>query len=170
MMKIYSLIATFLLISILCFAQEDPEKRLNELGIDLPEMSQPIANYVKYVQTGNLIFLAGHGPTGEEFRGKVGSDLSIEEGYSGARNTCINLIATLKAATGDLSKVKRIVKVTGMVNSAPDFYDQPKVVNGCSDLLTEVFGEKGKHARAAVGMASLPGNICVEIEIIVEVE
>ena len=156
--------------SFLSFAQDGPEKRLKDLGIELPEMSQPIATYVKYVQTGNLIFLAGHGPTGEEFRGKIGSDLSIEEGYAGARNTCINLIATLKAATGDLNKVKRIIKVTGMVNSDQNFYDQPKVVNGCSDLLTEVFGKKGKHARAAVGMASLPGNICVEIEMIVEVE
>jgi len=150
-------------------AQEDPESILNSLGIELPEMSEPIANFVNFTRSGNLIFLAGHGPAGEEFKGKLGKDLGIEQGYEAARSTAINLLATLKAATGDLNKVKKILKVTGMVNSSADFYEQPKVVNGCSDLLTRVFGEKGKHARAAVGMSSLPGNIPVEIEMIVEV-
>lgn len=155
-------------------AQDSPASKLKQLGITLPEVSAPMANYVKYVQTGNLVFLAGHGHCGEPVegdRGKLGKDLTIEQGYQAARRVGICLLASLNDAVGgDLSRVKRIVKVTGMVNSADDFYDQPKVVNGCSDLMVEVFGEKGKHARAAVGMASLPSNLTVEIEMIVEVE
>lgn len=163
----------FLCIATMVMGQYDPEKKLAELGIDLPEVSQPIANYVKYVRSGNLVFLAGHGPMNpldETNTGKVGSDLTIEQGYAAARSTGIGMLATLKAAVGNLDQVVRVVKVTGMVNSAPDFYDQPRVVNGFSDLMTEVFGDKGKHARAAVGMVSLPSNICVEIEMIVEVK
>ncbi len=147
---------------------QTPEDRLSALGIELPTPSAPIANYVKYVQTGNLLFLSGHGPCDQDHLGKVGSDLTIEEGYASARNTGICLLATLKSAVGDLSRVKRIVRVFGMVNATENFTDHPKVINGCSDLMTEVFGENGKHVRAAVGMASLPGNIPVEIEMIVE--
>jgi enamine deaminase RidA (YjgF/YER057c/UK114 family) len=152
---------------------QTPEQKLTSLGIELIEPTKPIANYVKAVRTGNLIFLSGHGPSksdGTSITGKLGADLTIEEGQHAARVTTISLLSTLKAEIGDLSKVVRIVKLTGMVNCTPDFYDQPKVMNGCSDLLVEVFGEKGKHARAAIGMVSLPNNIAVEIEMVVEVE
>jgi len=151
----------------------DPEARLKELGITLPEPPQPVANYVNGVRTGNLIFLAGKGPKradGTEIIGKLGAGVSIEQGYEAARLTAINQLAVLKAMLGDLKKVKRIVKVLGMVNSDPDFVEQPKVINGFSDLMVEVFGERGRHARAAVGMASLPRGQAVEIELIVEVE
>ncbi len=151
----------------------DPEAKLEELGISLRTPSAPVANYVNAVRTGNLIFLAGKGPTqanGENITGKLGQDLTIEEGYEAARVTGINQLSVLKAELGNLNKVKRIVKVLGMVNASPDFTDHPKVVNGYSDLMVAVFGDKGKHARAAVGMGSLPSNIAVEIEMIVEVE
>jgi enamine deaminase RidA (YjgF/YER057c/UK114 family) len=151
----------------------DPEARLVELGIVLPSPPQPVANYVNGVRTGNLIFLAGKGPKradGTEITGKLGVDVSIEEGYEAAKLTAINQLAVLKSMLGDLSKVKRVVKVLGMVNSDPSFIEQPKVINGFSDLIVEVFGERGKHARAAVGMASLPRAQAVEIEMIVEVE
>ena len=150
----------------------DPEARLKELNITLPEPPQPVANYVNGVRTGNLIFLAGKGPKradGTEITGKLGQDVSIEEGYEGARLTAINQMAVLKAMLGDLKKVKRIVKVLGMVNCDPSFIDQPKVINGFSDLMVDVFGDRGKHARAAVGMASLPRGQAVEIELVVEV-
>ena len=153
-------------------ASYDPEARLRELGITLPAPPQPVANYVNGVRTGNLIFLAGKGPKradGSEITGKLGQNVSIEEGYEGARLTAINQMAVLKAMLGDLNKVKRIVKVLGMVNSDPSFVEQPKVINGFSDLMVEVFGDRGKHARAAVGMASLPRGQAVEIEMIVEV-
>lgn len=151
----------------------DPEKRLAELGIVLPEPPEPVANYVNGVRTGNLIFLAGKGPRypdGREITGKLGVDVSIEEGYEGARLTAINQLAVLKSMIGDLKKVKRVVKVLGMVNSDPSFIEQPKVINGFSDLMVEVFGERGKHARAAVGVATLPRGQAVEIEVIIEVE
>lgn len=151
----------------------DPEDRLRQLGINLPTPPQPVANYVNGVRTGNLIFLAGKGPKradGSEITGKLGADVSIEQGYEGARLTAINQLAVLKVMLGDLSKVRRVVKVLGMVNSEPSFVDQPKVINGFSDLIVEVFGERGRHARAAVGMASLPRGQAVEIEMIVEVE
>jgi enamine deaminase RidA (YjgF/YER057c/UK114 family) len=144
-----------------------------DLGISLPEASSPVANYVNGVRSGNLIFLSGKGPLkadGTSITGKVGDSISIEEGYEAARLTAINQLAVLKAMLGDLSRVKRVVKVLGMVNSNPEFTDHPKVINGYSDLMVAVFREKGKHARAAVGMGSLPGNIAVEIEMIVEVE
>ena len=146
---------------------QTPEQRLAELGITLPETTPPVANYVKWRQVGNLLFLAGDGA---DVKGKVGSDLTIAEGYAAARETGIMMIGTLKQACGELSRIRQFVKVHGMVNSATDFYDQPKVINGFSDLMVEVFGEKGKHARAAVGMASLPFNSAVEIELIVELE
>ena len=150
----------------------DPELRLKELGITLPIPSTPVANYVNGVRTGNLIFLAGKGPKradGSSIVGKVGVDITIEKGYEAAQLTAINQLAVLKAMLGDLNRVTRVVKVLGMVNSDPSFTDQPKVINGFSDLIVEVFGERGRHARAAVGMASLPGGIAVEIEMIVEV-
>lgn len=151
----------------------NPEGKLQELGIELSTPSAPVANYVNAVRTGNLIFLAGKGPrkaNGENITGKVGTDLTIEQGYEAARITGINQLSVLKAELGNLNKVKRIVKVKGMVNCAPDFKDQPKVVNGYSDLMVAVFGDKGKHARAAVGMGSLPSNIAIEVEMIVEVQ
>ena len=151
----------------------DVEARLAELGIELPEVGEPVANYVPAVRTGNLVFCSGNGPKqpdGEWLTGKLGDDLTIEEGSEAARLTGIQLLAALKSEIGDLNKVKRIVKVLGMVNAAPDFTEHPSVVNGFSDLMVEVFGDKGKHARAAVGMGSLPFNIACEIEMIVEVE
>jgi len=151
----------------------DVEKKLAELGIQLPVAQKPIANYVKAVRTGNLVFLAGHGPSnpdGTDITGKVGKEMTIQQGYDAARSTGLNLLASLKAEIGDLNKVKRIVKVLGMVNCTETFTDQPKVMNGFSDLMVSVFGEKGKHARSAVGMYVLPKNITVEIEMIVEVE
>ncbi|WP_373521354.1 RidA family protein [Aquiflexum sp.] len=151
----------------------DPEGKLAALGIELPNPPEPVANYVNGVRTGNLIFLAGKGPRyadGREITGKLGQDVTIEEGYEGARLTAINQLAVLKSMLGDLRKVKRIVKVLGMVNSDPSFIDQPKVINGFSDLMVEVFGERGKHARAAIGVATLPRGQAVEIEVIVEVE
>ncbi|RKN82480.1 RidA family protein [Ulvibacterium marinum] len=150
----------------------DPEAKLSELGIELSTPSAPVANYVNAVRTGNLIFLAGKGPLkpdGENITGKLGGNLTIEEGYEAARITGINQLSVLKAELGNLNKVKRIVKVLGMVNSTPDFTDQPKVVNGYSDLMVAVFGENGKHARAAVGMGALPSDIAIEVEMIVEV-
>ena len=150
----------------------NPEAKLAELGIELPEVSPPVANYVNAVRTGNLLFLAGKGPNKPEggyVTGKLGADLSIEEGYEAAKLTGIAQLAVLKAELGNLNKVKRIVKVLGMVNSAPDFTEQPSVVNGFSDLMVEVFGDRGKHARAAVGMGALPTNIAIEVEMIVEV-
>jgi enamine deaminase RidA (YjgF/YER057c/UK114 family) len=150
----------------------DPEARLAELGITLPIPPSPVANYVNGVRTGNLIFLAGKGPKypdGHELHGKLGADVTIEEGYDGARMTAINQMAVLKAMLGDLDRVVRVVKVLGMVNSTPDFVQQPAVINGFSDLIVEVFGDRGRHARAAVGMASLPRGQSVEIEMIVEI-
>ena len=150
----------------------DVEERIKELGINLPIPGAPVANYVNSVRTGNLVFMAGKGPKnadGDYVTGKVGVDLTIEEGYAAARLTAIQQIAALKAELGDLNKVVRVVKVLGMVNAEPGFTQQPEVINGFSDLIVEVFGARGKHARAAVGMASLPRNIACEIELIVEV-
>ncbi|MEW5976473.1 MAG: RidA family protein [Acidobacteriota bacterium] len=151
----------------------DAEAKLKQMNIKLPEPAKPVANYVSAVRTGNLVFLAGAGPRKEDgsyMTGRLGEDLKIEQGYEAARLTGINQLAALKAEIGNLNRVKRIVKVLGMVNSTPSFTDQPKVINGFSDLMVEIFGPRGKHARAAVGMAALPMNIAVEIEMIVEVE
>ncbi len=174
-MKIKSLFLTclFVLPFALSAQTTDPEAVLKRLGITLQPPSPPVANYVNAVRTGNLLFLAGKGPgraDGTYITGKLGQNLSIEEGREAARVTGINLLAVLKAELGDLKKVKRIVKVLGMVNADPAFTDHPKVINGFSDLMVEVFGDKGKHARSAVGMSSLPNNIAVEIEMIVEIE
>ncbi|QWX83554.1 RidA family protein [Cellulophaga sp. HaHaR_3_176] len=150
----------------------DPEQRLKELNIELPSPPNPVANYVNGVQTGNLIFLAGKGPRyadGTEMTGKLGSNVSIDQGYEGSRLTAINQIAVLKYMLGDLKKVKRIVKALAFVNSESNFIEQPKVINGFSDLMVAVFGERGIHARAAIGVATLPRAQAVEIEVIVEV-
>jgi enamine deaminase RidA (YjgF/YER057c/UK114 family) len=149
------------------------EQRLQELGIELAPAIGPLANYVNAVRTGNLLYLAGKGPgvAGQPMpSGKVGRDFTIEQGYEYARQTGLSLIAVMKAELGDLDKVTRIVKVLGMVNATPEFGHQPEVINGCSDLFVEVFGDRGRHARSAVGMGSLPRGIPVEIEVIVEVE
>jgi L-ascorbate metabolism protein UlaG (beta-lactamase superfamily)/enamine deaminase RidA (YjgF/YER057c/UK114 family) len=175
--SLLALVATLLMVVLVSpvSAQDatyDPEGRLAQLGIELPEPPSPVANYVNGVQTGNLIFLAGKGPMapdGTEVRGKLGADITIEEGYEAARLTAVNQLAVLKAMLGDLSRVVRVVKVLGMVNSDPDFVDQPAVINGFSDLIVEVFGDRGRHARAAVGMATLPRGQAVEIELVVEV-
>ena len=143
------------------------EKRLKELGIQLAPPSPPVANYVNAVRTGNLLFLAGKGPSA--VKGKLGAEFSVEQGYQHARSVGLALLAVMKAELGSLDRVSRVVKLLGMVNGTPDFTDQPKVINGCSDLFVEVFGDKGKHARSAVGMGSLPNGIPVEIEAIVEV-
>jgi enamine deaminase RidA (YjgF/YER057c/UK114 family) len=148
------------------------DKRLKELGIQLPAVTPPVANYVNAVRTGNLLFLAGKGPAevdGMRPQGKLGKDFNVEQGYKFARSVGLALLAVMKAELGSLDRVKRVVKVLGMVNGTPEFTDQPKVINGCSDLFVEVLGERGKHARSAVGMGSLPNGIPVEIECIVEV-
>jgi len=148
------------------------EKRLKELGISLPAAPKPVANYVPCVRFGNLLFVSGHGPYNDEktiLSGKLGKDLTVEPGYQAARNVALNALSSVKAALGDLDKVRRVVKLLGMVNCTEDFKDQPKVINGASDLLVEIFGEAGRHARSAVGMQSLPNGIPVEIEMILEV-
>ena len=148
------------------------EKKLKELGITLPAVSSPVATYVNAVQTGNLLYLSGKGPLpvdGKRPSGKLGRDFTIEQGYEHARTTGLDLIAVMKAELGSLDRVKRIVKVLGMVNCMPDFTDPPRVINGASDLFVQVFGERGRHARSAVGLNSLPMGIPVEIEVIVEV-
>jgi enamine deaminase RidA (YjgF/YER057c/UK114 family) len=147
------------------------EERLGTLGITLPETPQPIANYVTAVQTGKLMFVSGHTSTkpGRTVTGKLGASVTVEAGYAAARSVAIDMIATLKAHLGDLDKITRVVKLTGMVSSTADFLDQPRVMNGASDLFVEVFEDRGKHARAAVGMISLPGDAAVEIEGIFEI-
>src|SRR5881296_3887851 len=149
------------------------EARLKEKNITLPKPTSPMANYVGAVRTGNLLFVSGHGPVRDgkaTSQGKVGKDLTVEQGYQVAREVGLSLLATVRANLGSLDKVRRVVKVLGMVNSADGFGDQPKVINGFSDLMVEVFGENGRHARSAVGMAALPMGIPVEIEMILEVE
>lgn len=151
----------------------EAEKKLQQMGLSLPVPPKPVANYVPAVRSGTLVFLAGVGPRkadGSLMTGKLGRDLAVEQGYEAARLCGLNLLANLKQEIGDLDKVRRVVKMLGMVNSAPDFGDQPKVVNGASDLLVAVLGEKGRHARSAVGMAALPFGMAVEVEMIVEVE
>ena len=150
-----------------------PEARLAALGAKLPAVSKPIANYVPAVRSGNLVFLAGHIPRDEKgavLAGKVGRDATVASANSAARQTALALIATLKSEIGELSRVKRIVRVGGFVNAVDDFKEQPQVMNGCSDLLVAVFGDRGRHARAALGVASLPLGAVVEIEMVVEVE
>ena len=145
----------------------ETEKHLRELGIELPAIPDPAGNYVHAVRTGNLLFLSGKGPRGSQ--GKVGASVSIEQAYADARQVGLILLAVMRHELGTLDRVVRVVKVLGMVNAEPDFGAQPKVINGCSDLFVEVLGERGRHARSAVGMGSLPNQITVEIECIVEV-
>lgn len=153
--------------------QTDFDKKLKDLGITLPEVSPPAANYVNITQAGKVLYLAGKGPRKEDgtyIKGIIGKDLTQEQGYEAARLVGIHQLAVLKEHLGDLNKVKRILKVTGMVRATEDYGNQPEVINGFSDLMFEVFGAKGKHARAAVGMGSLPRGICVEIDMIVEID
>ena len=173
-MKEFLLLLVMVLSINYCYSQKtDFDKKLKELNIELFEPAKPVANYVKAVRSGNLLFIAGHGPAkadGTYITGKVGKDLTVDQGYDAAKQVGIAILSTLKAEIGDLNKVKRIVKVLGMVNCTEGFVDQPKVINGFSDLMVAVFGEKGKHARSAVGMYALPMNISVEVELVVELE
>jgi enamine deaminase RidA (YjgF/YER057c/UK114 family) len=149
-----------------------PEHRLAELGIELPTTPVPVANYVPWVISGSLLFLSGQGPrtaAGQWKCGKVGLDVTVEEAYEDSRLVAIQLLSVTQAALGDLSRVVRVVKLLGMVNGTPDFENHPAVINGASDLFVAVFGEAGLHARSAVGMGSLPGNITVEVEAILEI-
>ena len=149
------------------------EQRIKELNLELPAVTPPVATYVNAARTGNLLFLSGKVPVdaqGKFLTGKVGKDVSTEEAAKHARLVGLHLIAVMRHELGSLDKVKRVVKLLGMVNAVPEYGEQPKVINGCSDLLVEVFGDKGRHARSAVGVGSLPGGVTVEIEAIVEVE
>ncbi len=152
------------------------EKKLVEMGLSLPPSPAPVANYVPAVRSGNLLFVSGHGPAFvqdgkiEYIRGKLGRDLTVEQGYEAAKQVMLNILQSIKGVIGDLDKVRRIVKVLGFVNCTEDFPDQPKVINGASDLLVALYGERGRHARSAVGMQQLPFGIAVEIEMVVEVE
>lgn len=148
------------------------EARLKDMGIDLPDAPAPAANYVPFVRTGNQLFVSGQisvGPQGL-IKGRLGADMDATAGAAAARHCGLALMAQAKAALGDLDRVKRVVKLVGFVNSTPDFTDQPEVINGCSDLMVEVFGDAGRHARSAVSAASLPRGVAVEIEAVFEVE
>jgi enamine deaminase RidA (YjgF/YER057c/UK114 family) len=148
-----------------------PEEKLNQLGLRLPEIAKPLANYVPFKRAGDLLFLSGQGPRrsdGSSCTGKVGRDVTVEQAYEHAKLVGLGLLAAAKLAVGELSKIE-VVKVLGMVNAEPNFGRQPEVINGCSDLFVEVLGERGRHARSAVGMGSLPHNITVEIEAILRV-
>ena len=149
------------------------EDRLKQLGIVLPKVPTPVANYVPYRLAGNLLFLSGQGPrdeNGNNLTGKVGAEVSVEEAYKRARRIGLGLLAATRDALGSLDRVEAVLKVLGMVNAIPEFKDHPKVINGCSDLFVEVLGEAGKHARSAVGMGSLPNQISVEIEAVLAVK
>jgi|TARA_B110000263_G_C15290902_1_gene503271 enamine deaminase RidA (YjgF/YER057c/UK114 family) len=174
----------FLLFFVSCNKKNEPfydyniEEKITSLGYTLPEPNTPVANYVSTVsfaknKHSKLVYVSGTGPKtkdGVYITGKLGKDLTIEDGYFAAQITGLNILAALKKEVGDLNNIKRFVKVIGMVNSTPDFEQQPAVINGFSDFIVEVFGERGKHARSAVGMVSLPSGIAVEIEVIVEVK
>jgi enamine deaminase RidA (YjgF/YER057c/UK114 family) len=148
------------------------EQRISELGLELAEPPRPVANYLPAIRVGQLVYVSGHGPMPDpnnEFVGKVGADIDIDTAYRAARLTILGCLSTLRAEIGDLDKVEQVVKLLGMVNSAAGFNKQPQVINGASDCLVDIFGDKGRHARSAVGMAELPGGIAVEIEMIVKV-
>ncbi|WP_078379892.1 RidA family protein [Sutcliffiella halmapala] len=145
-----------------------PEEKLEQLGLELKHIRPAVGNYISHVRVDNLIFTAGQGV--DQYHGKLGREFTVAEGYKASQQSMLNLLSVLKVELGELSKVKRIVKMLGFVNCTEDFTDHPKVINGASDLLVEVFGEKGRHARSAVGMAQLPNNTAIEIELIVEVE
>ena len=147
-----------------------PEAKLKELGLQLPTPPTPIASYVPWRRAGQLLYLSGQGPRDEAGQisiGRLGRDCSVERGYADARCVGLQLLATIRAAIGSLDRVEAVIKLLGMVNAEPDFGDQPKVINGCSDILVEVLGERGKHARSAVGMGSLPNGMTVEVEAII---
>lgn len=151
----------------------DAEQRLNELGIILPAAKSPGGGFVRTRQSGSMLYVAGHGPVGAGYHtqlGKLGREVSIEQGYEAARNCTLSCLASVQAAMGSLNAVKGVIKVLGYVASADDFYDQPRVINGASDLLVAIFGDAGRHARSAIGVFVLPGNIPVEIEMILEIE
>ena len=177
-MKVKKTFYLLLLLIVACVPEKkdqdsnfDPESKLKELGIELMIPSDPVANYVNTVQSGNLLFISGKGPLkndGEYIKGKLGYDLTIDQGYEAARATGINLISTIKSAIGDLKNVKQIIRVNGMVNSASNFTDQPKVINGASDLIASIFGDAGMHTRAAVSTNSLPLGVSVEVDAIFE--
>jgi enamine deaminase RidA (YjgF/YER057c/UK114 family) len=167
------LIAALLLSSLPAMANpaDTPEARLAAAGFTLPPPPKPVATYVTSVRTGNLLFLSGHGECGENYtRGKVGRDLTVEQGRRSAEKVGLCMLATIKAAVGDLSNVRRFVRILGMVNATEDFKDHPKVINGFSDLMVVAFGDGGRAARSAVGMQSLPSDIAVEIEATVELQ
>ena len=150
-----------------------PEEKLESLGLSLPPPVEPMANYVTAVIEGDLIYTSGAGPIEggkPKYQGRVGAELSLEEGYDAARLTALNLLSNIKARIGELDRIERVVKVLGFVNSAPDFHRQPEIINGASDLLVEILGERGRHARSAIGTSNLPLNIPVEIEMIVRVK
>ncbi len=168
-----SLIAALLLLvssaSAMANPVDTPEARLAAAGYELPPPTKPVATYVTSVRTGNLLFLSGHGECGEKYtRGKLGRDLTVEQGRQSAEKVALCMLATIKSAVGDLSKVKRFVRILGMVNATEDFTEHPKVLNGFSDLMVVAFGDGGRGARSAVGMQSLPSDIAVEIEATVE--
>jgi enamine deaminase RidA (YjgF/YER057c/UK114 family) len=177
-MKVKKTFYLLLLLIVACVPEKkdqdsnfDPESKLKELGIELMIPSDPVANYVNTVQSGNLLFISGKGPLkndGDYIKGKLGYDLTIDQGYEAARATGINLISTIKSAIGDLKNVKQIIRVNGMVNSASNFTDQPKVINGASDLIASIFGDAGMHTRAAVSTNSLPLGVSVEVDAIFE--
>ena len=152
------------------------EKKLAEMGLSLPAAPTPVANYVPAVRSGNLLFVSGHGPGVLKdgklsyIQGKLGRELNVEQGYEAAKQVTLNILQSIKGVIGDLDKVRRVVKVLGFVNCTEDFPDQPRVINGCSDLLVALYGERGRHARSAVGMNQLPFGIAVEIEMVLEVE
>ncbi|MBI4337335.1 MAG: RidA family protein [Chloroflexi bacterium] len=149
-----------------------PEQKLKEMGLTLPPAPKPAATYVTAVRSGNMLYTSGHvalRADGTRIEGKLGKDLTVEQGYEAAKATGLNLLATLKSVLGDLDRIKQVVRVVGMVNAAPDFTSHPQVVNGCSDLFGQVLGERGKHVRTAVGVGSLPFNVAVEIDVVVEV-
>lgn len=146
------------------------EDRLVARGIQLPEPVAPAANYVRYLKTGNLLYISGTGPSDSSPKGKVDTDVSVDDAYAAARSVGLQILATARQALGSLDRITRTVKVLGMVNSAPDFGAHPQIINGCSDVLVEILGDAGRHTRSAVGFASLPNAICVEIEATFEVE
>jgi enamine deaminase RidA (YjgF/YER057c/UK114 family) len=149
-----------------------PEERIVELGLELPEPATPVGSYVTAKQTGNVLYVSGHGPIdtdGKSIRGKVGDALDVDQGYYAARRCGLGLLATMRQHLGSLDRVTEVIKLLGMVNCPPEFGKQPQVINGASDLMVEVFGDAGRHARSAVGMGSLPFDIAVEVELIVEI-
>ena len=151
----------------------DADSRLTELGITLPPVPRPVATYLAAVESGSLLFLSGttcYTESGLLFKGRVGAEVTLEEGYAAARQTALNLLAVTRQALGNLAHVRRVVKLNGYVNSAPDFDRQPEVINGASDLLADLFGEAGRHARTSIGVSDLPGHIPVEIEMVVEID